>query len=564
MSCRQCGESIIEFDSTQGNSVCTNCGTVIEENTIVSEVTFGESASGAAVLQGSYVAADKGRAAIGSYRRQNALESREKTIAEGRQRIQSIATALRLSERFMEAAQRYFNLAIANNFLQGRKTQNVVAACLYVVCRMEKTSHMLIDFSDILQTNVFTLGSTFLKLVRELHLNLPLVDPSLYISRFAAMLEFGDKTHAVAADAMRLVQRMDRDWIQTGRRPAGICGACLLIAARMHNFRRTQREIIQVVKIAEITLRKRLDEFKETPSGNLSVSDFQNLWLEEACDPPAFKRARKKHKDVTDEDEETEKEKEQKLKIESQSTQTKEEKASQDSSETEENEEENLAAEMNEYLHGEQLLGLAKDMNVKDIDEEVENWSDIDDDEIRNVILDDEEVKVKTEVWTENNKEYLEQLEAKRKREELNQQLGINTKTHRKRRKKSTKPTTPAQTVVEAAKQMLNTKKVSKKINYAVLESLFEDNGSADNKEMVIKAEKLSQPHVVEEFSKEESKEDVIREIVEEETLPLPNALQKAQDIQDDYEEDYDDNPLVSHISGDEYWSDGDGEVDEW
>jgi transcription factor IIIB subunit 2 len=65
-----------------------------------------------------------------------------------------------------------------------------------------------------------------LKLVRELNLRLPLVDPSIYIHRFAAMLEFGDKTSAVAADALRLVQRMSRDWIQTGRRPAGICGAC--------------------------------------------------------------------------------------------------------------------------------------------------------------------------------------------------------------------------------------------------------------------------------------------------------------------------------------------------
>jgi len=39
-------------------------------------------------------------------------------------------------------------------------------------------------------------------------------------------LEFGEETPKVAADAMRLVQRMDRDWMQTGRRPAGICGAC--------------------------------------------------------------------------------------------------------------------------------------------------------------------------------------------------------------------------------------------------------------------------------------------------------------------------------------------------
>ena len=58
-----------------------------------------------------------------------------------------------------------------------------------------------------------------------------------------ALLEFGDETHQVAMDAVRLVQRFDRDWMTKGRRPAGICGACLLLAARMNNFRRSVAEI---------------------------------------------------------------------------------------------------------------------------------------------------------------------------------------------------------------------------------------------------------------------------------------------------------------------------------
>lgn len=42
-------------------------------------------------------------------------------------------------------------LAVQNNFVQGRKTQHVVAACLYIVCRRDRTPHLLIDFSDVLQ-----------------------------------------------------------------------------------------------------------------------------------------------------------------------------------------------------------------------------------------------------------------------------------------------------------------------------------------------------------------------------------------------------------------------------
>ena len=56
---------------------------------------------------------------------------------------------------------------------------------------------MLIDFSDVLQTNVFVLGDTYLKFLRLLNIKLPIVDPSLYIHRFAAKLEFGDMTQTV-------------------------------------------------------------------------------------------------------------------------------------------------------------------------------------------------------------------------------------------------------------------------------------------------------------------------------------------------------------------------------
>lgn len=62
---------------------------------------------------------------------------------------------------------RLFTLAVQHNFVQGRKTENVCSACLYIVCRREKTPHLLIDFSDLLRTNVFPLGQTFLKLVRQ-------------------------------------------------------------------------------------------------------------------------------------------------------------------------------------------------------------------------------------------------------------------------------------------------------------------------------------------------------------------------------------------------------------
>ncbi|KAG5331210.1 TF3B factor, partial [Acromyrmex charruanus] len=121
--------------------------------------------------------------------------------------------------------------------------------------------------------------------------------PCLYIMRFAHKLEFGDKTHAVSMTALRVVQRMKRDSIHSGRRPSGLCGAALLIAARLHEFSRSTVDIIKIVKVHESTLRKRLLEFGDTPSSALTLDEFMTVDLEEEQDPPAFKAARKKDRE---------------------------------------------------------------------------------------------------------------------------------------------------------------------------------------------------------------------------------------------------------------------------
>lgn len=113
--------------------------------------------------------------------------------------------------------------------------------------------------------------------------------PEDLIYRFAFKLEFGELASKVADTAIKLVRRMDKDWMSVGRRPSGICGACLILAARMFNFRRTVTEVVYIVKVTTATLQKRLDEFKLTATSGLTVDDFLNdVDLESAHDPPAF------------------------------------------------------------------------------------------------------------------------------------------------------------------------------------------------------------------------------------------------------------------------------------
>ena len=150
------------------------------------------------------------------------------------------------------------------------------------------------------QLNVFKLGQAYRALYDSIlkpldrEFRLEIVDPAELIPRFAGKLEFGQDTPKVAKEAVKIVQRMNRDWMITGRKPNGICGAALVLAARMNNYRRTVREVIYIVKVTEATVNKRLDEFKYTRSSGLTINQFraQDTHTEHdqgpACDPPAF------------------------------------------------------------------------------------------------------------------------------------------------------------------------------------------------------------------------------------------------------------------------------------
>lgn len=292
--CKTCGHTQFDVNryTAAGDVSCLRCGTVLEENPIVSEVQFGESSSGAAMVQGAMVGADQARATFAGGR-QNAMESREQTLSNGKRKIKRIAAALKIPDYIAEAAGEWFRLALTLNFVQGRRSNNVLATCLYVACRKERTHHMLIDFSSRLQISVYSLGATFLKMVKALHItSLPLADPSLFIQHFVEKLDFKDKATKVAKDAVKLAHRMAADWIHEGRRPAGIAGACVLLAARMNNFRRSHAEIVAVSHVGEETLQRRLNEFKKTKAGTLSVKSFREVENLESSNPPSFEKNR--------------------------------------------------------------------------------------------------------------------------------------------------------------------------------------------------------------------------------------------------------------------------------
>lgn len=57
-TCPNCQSSEFDVDPARGDTVCTSCGIVVEENAIVSEVTIQENSDGSSSVVGQFVSSE--------------------------------------------------------------------------------------------------------------------------------------------------------------------------------------------------------------------------------------------------------------------------------------------------------------------------------------------------------------------------------------------------------------------------------------------------------------------------------------------------------------------------
>lgn len=524
-TCNQCGSTDLESDPTRGDTFCTKCGAVIEENLIVSELQFEEGSHGAANLIGRMVSSDanyKSLAAgiLGNNLAVSSRESREITLENAKRKIKTIGQQLKLNNHCVTMASNFYKMALSRRLTYGRRQNNVYAACLYMTCRIEGTSHMLLDFSDVTQVNIFELGKTYLKLSHALCINIPPIDPCIYIVRFSNRLHKligtdASKFRDIELTALRLVQRMKRDWIHTGRRPSGLCGAALLVACRLNGIHCNIRDIIKIVQVCETTIRKRLAEFGDTQTGRLTLDEFMTVDLENEDDPPCFKEARKRQKlmiqqitsgeksdDFEEEISKFQKLIEEKL-DESRSQKQKRYKALMSTDENEvvteenaiekiveketvdvltrvlndEDDSETVLEKLAEFRPTAKSLGLTRAPGMElvtrpdPIPEEDEDGeldlTGIDDEEIDSYILSGSEQQSREDLWTKVNDEYLKEKEKEKVAEEE------APKVAKKKAQKRKRAPCVATSTKEAVETMLHEKRISTKINYSVLSAIM-------------------------------------------------------------------------------------------
>ncbi|XP_010464578.1 PREDICTED: transcription factor IIIB 60 kDa subunit-like isoform X2 [Camelina sativa] len=521
--CKHCGKNVPGTRPYDGALACNLCGRILENFNFSTEVTFVKNAAGQSQASGNIVRSVQSGVSA----------SRERRLRIARDEFRNLRDALGIGDErddVIDMAARFFRMAVEKNFTKGRRTELVQASCLYLTCREMNIAFLLIDFSSYLRVSVYELGYVYLQLCEMLYITdgqnyEKLVDPSIFIPRFSNSLLKGTQHKAVVRTATAIIASMKRDWMQTGRKPSGICGAALYTAALSHGIKCSKSDIVNIVHICEATLTKRLIEFGNTESGNLNgdeltkrekempksmkptsnkedvlcmhkdskpvgyglcedcYKDFLNVsgGLVGGSDPPAFQRAEKERMD----------------------------KAAREKNE----------GGIGSLNHGQQLYSergpdycsvnksekQCSDKSEKNKDgaeeyagtsDESDNFSDIDDKEVDCYINNEDEKHYMKIVWEAMNKDYIEEQAAKeaalkaasealkasnsncpeRARKFYEATIAYKTQSRKEKQQKKAeeeKNAAPPATAMEAVRRTLVKKRVTAVINDDFLQELF-------------------------------------------------------------------------------------------
>jgi transcription initiation factor TFIIB len=290
LTCPECGGQLAT-DEERGETVCSDCGLVVEEDSIDrgpewrafdSKEKDEKSRVGAPTTNMMH---DKGLSTNIGWQDKDAYgktlssrqrekmqrlrtwnerfrtrDSKERNLKQALGEIDRMASALGLPENVRETASVIYRRALDEDLLPGRSIEGVATAALYAAARQAGTPRSLDEISAVSRVEKDEIARTYRYVVRELSLEIQPADPESYVPRFASDLGLSDEAERRARDLLKTAKEQG---VHSGKSPVGLAAAAVYAASLLTNEKVTQSEVSEVANISEVTIRNRYHELLE-------------------------------------------------------------------------------------------------------------------------------------------------------------------------------------------------------------------------------------------------------------------------------------------------------------
>ncbi len=284
--CHDCGGTEFVKDYSRGELICPNCGLIIEDVVIdlapewrafTNEEKKKRSRSGDPI---SPLKSDLGMSTtIGlnikdAYGKKLSISTQQKmkklrwindkshrsvnrNLSKALKELKRIASQLSLPISISKGAAIIYRKALARKLIRGRSIDGMVAASVYIACRMNNIPQTLREIARVSRSRKKEIAHCYRVIIRSLNLKLSPSEPTHLIPRIINELNLSIEVQKRATEILNKAKEMQ---IITGKNPMSLTAAAIYIAGIELGERRTQQEIAKVAQTTEVTLRNRYKE----------------------------------------------------------------------------------------------------------------------------------------------------------------------------------------------------------------------------------------------------------------------------------------------------------------
>lgn len=193
----------------------------------------------------------------------------ERNLQQAFSMLSRIKDRLGLPNHVTEKAAYTYRKAQERGLIRGDTIGSVLAASIYVAARQSGVLRTLDDISEISDIKPGEVARSYRRIISELDINVPLIDPRKYIVKVANNLNFDEKIKRKALELMELAQKKN---LVVGKDPISMAASIIYLVNLSETKPRTQAEIAKAAGVTEVTVRNRSKELRK----KLDVSLFRS------------------------------------------------------------------------------------------------------------------------------------------------------------------------------------------------------------------------------------------------------------------------------------------------
>ncbi len=181
-------------------------------------------------------------------------DSTEESLATVLLEITRISQCISLPEETLKLSLGVYKTIIQANLTKRTPAKVLAATIIYIACRQTGIARSLNEIAHIANISAGKMRHTHNTLTKQLTSMSRPTTPSTYVRKLSTSLFEQEKTIEAAEKIMQCLK--DQNFVQ-GKNPVGLAASVCYIASILTGEKKTQREIAEIARVTEATLRTR-------------------------------------------------------------------------------------------------------------------------------------------------------------------------------------------------------------------------------------------------------------------------------------------------------------------